>query len=130
MFKKKCVWQNLSKMLTRHQFIFNNSSYQKISLLAGPNLCSSDEIENGLQNSCNESHDSPWRPEMVLKGSSHPSIHSLVVVFLNRSFHIFINFCPLPMTIPRDHPKWMVKIHIFVSLLPWCYSTFTCQRFI
>ena len=32
-----------SKMLTCHQFIFNNSSNQKISLLAGPNLCSSDE---------------------------------------------------------------------------------------
>ena len=96
-----------SKMLTRHQFIFNKSSYQKISLLAGPNLCSSDEIENGLQNSCNESHDSPWRPEMVLKGSTHPSIQSLVVVFLNRSFHIFINFGLLPMTIPRDHPKFI-----------------------
>ena len=42
------------------------------------------------KNSSNEGHDCPWGTEMVVKALSYPSIHSLVVVFLNIIFHVFI----------------------------------------
>ena len=100
-----------SKMLTRHQFIFNNSSYQKISLLAGPNLCWSDEIESGLQNSWNESHDSPWRPCPPFHTIYTP--HRFHALFFTHLFYLFTFYIYIITQTHSNSPSLTLVLPLF-----------------